>query len=417
MNVQKISRQLLSLELWFLLILAVFSFFWFQLLPVIVLVALVFWVIRLLAYGYLSVRTPADWGIALLCLAVLVSVYISAVLVKTIPQVWRLLSGIALFYAIANWGDNQKRIKIMYRGFISAGFGLALLAPFTVLWVFDKITFIPESIYENFTVLVSDSANPSVMAGSLVLLLPFPLALLLFCWKNVRAFERILSILAVILIFGMLILTRARGAWVAAGAVLLTLLILFDRRFWILVLLGCIATLALGFFIGNTQVLDALLYSNTVGGLEGRLEIWARAVTLAADFPFSGVGMGSFQEAAEAFYAYDQYAPAYIPHAHNLFLQVGVDLGIPGLVAWCSILMGMFYIAWRIASVGKRKQNAQMLSAGGALLASQVALVSNGLTDAVVWGMVRPAPLVWILWGFGAAIASYSLNKEENVQY
>jgi putative inorganic carbon (HCO3(-)) transporter len=37
------------------------------------------------------------------------------------------------------------------------------------------------------------------------------------------------------------------------------------------------------------------------------------------------------------------------------------------------------------------------------LLCSQVALVVHGLTDAVTWGMVRPAPLVWALWGLAMA--------------
>ncbi len=27
--------------------------------------------------------------------------------------------------------------------------------------------------------------------------------------------------------------------------------------------------------------------------------------------------------------------------------------------------------------------------------------------DAVTWGMVRPAPLIWIIWGIGVAGISY----------
>jgi putative inorganic carbon (HCO3(-)) transporter len=47
-----------------------------------------------------------------------------------------------------------------------------------------------------------------------------------------------------------------------------------------------------------------------------------------------------------------------------------------------------------------------MLAALGAgLLGSQIALIVHGLTDAVTWGMVRPAPVVWALWGTVIAAA------------
>jgi hypothetical protein len=35
---------------------------------------------------------------------------------------------------------------------------------------------------------------------------------------------------------------------------------------------------------------------------------------------------------------------------------------------------------------------------------SQVALGVHGLTDAVTWGMVRPEPFVWILWGISFGV-------------
>lgn len=412
MNIQESSRKILTFEIWFLLALSALSFFWLQLLPVIALAALLFWMLRLVANGYLTLRTPADWGIILLCLAMLVSVYTSPILDKTITQVWRVISGIALFYAIVNWGVTRSRIRLMFTGFIAAGLGLALIAPVSVSWVFDKVTFIPESLYKNFTLLVSDSANPSVMAGSLVLLLPFPLSMLVFRWRKISNYERILSAAAFTLMMVIIILTRARGTWVAAAAGLFTIMILFDRRFWIIFILGSIATLALVTFSGGDQIVEVLLYSNTTGGLEDRLEIWSRALALVHDFPYTGVGMGNFLEAAQGFYAYDQYASGYIPHAHNLFMQVAVDLGIPGLVAWLSVMLGMLYLSWRTFRNGKHKGGSLYMGAGAALLASQVVLITNGLTDSVVWGMVRPAPLVWIIWGFGAAFGSYSTYQK-----
>jgi short subunit fatty acids transporter len=44
-----------------------------------------------------------------------------------------------------------------------------------------------------------------------------------------------------------------------------------------------------------------------------------------------------------------------------------------------------------------------MAGLGAGLVLSQIALVLNGLTDAVTWGSVRSAPLVWFLWGLAVA--------------
>ena len=39
------------------------------------------------------------------------------------------------------------------------------------------------------------------------------------------------------------------------------------------------------------------------------------------------------------------------------------------------------------------------------MLCSQVVLVVHGLTDAVLWGIERPAMLIWLLWGMIASAA------------
>ena len=115
--------------------------------------------------------------------------------------------------------------------------------------------------------------------------------------------------------------------------------------------------------------------------------------------------MGSFMQVADLLYPFFLYSPGRMDHSHNLFLQVAVDLGLPGLVAWLSILGLSVAAAWKVYRWGISQKHSWLAGLGAWLLCSQVALVIHGLTDAVVWGMVRPAPFVWILWGiaFGAA--------------
>ncbi len=154
----------------------------------------------------------------------------------------------------------------------------------------------------------------------------------------------------------------------AAAVSIFLLLLMRDRRSWILILLAGLGMLVLVYQFGATRILEAAFYSRSLGDWDGRLEIWSCAVNLMRDFPFTGIGMGAFQELAERFYAYDIYAPEHIPHAHNLFLQVTLDLGIPGIVAWLSILLAMLFVSWQVYKTGRKTK--ELLFLGLALRCS-----------------------------------------------
>ena len=64
-----------------------------------------FWFVRWLATGRLSVRTPGDWPVALLALLVPVMLWATALPEITRPPVYRLLTGILLYYAVVNWAE------------------------------------------------------------------------------------------------------------------------------------------------------------------------------------------------------------------------------------------------------------------------------------------------------------------------
>jgi len=136
---------------------------------------------------------------------------------------------------------------------------------------------------------------------------------------------------------------------------------------------------------------------------EGRREVWSRAIYMVQDFSITGVGMGLYMNVTDLLYPFFLFATGTIEHAHNLFLQIAVDLGIIGLIAWLSALLTIIYTAWRVYRTGSVRGQPVVAALGAGLLASQVALVGHGLTDAVTWGMVRPAPLVWALWGMVVA--------------
>ena len=402
-------EKLTSTEIWVISILALVSMVWSQLLPAVVISAAFFWLVRKVVYGCFSVRTPCDLNIILLVVMLPVAVWVTVHPEITTIQVLRVLVGIAMYYAIANWCLSYSRLRILLIGVMVAGLALAFFAVISVEWSSYKLPFIPIDLYKRFTVIVQDTVHPNVMAGNLILLLPFGMAYLLFGWRDINWLERSLAFISTLFISAIIFLTQSRGAWFAFGVAVIILLMLRWRWGWLLLFSVVVGTIWSFTYFGSRELLTALTSSTTIGGIEDRVEIWLRAIFMIQDFSFTGIGMGSFTEVADALYPFSQYSSGIMPHAHNLFLQVGVDLGIPGLIAWLAILLTVIFVSRQVYYAGKTSQNGLITGIGAALLGSQIALVTHGLTDSVTWGMVRPAPLVWVIWG--VAIASFNLIK------
>ncbi len=371
------------------------------LMPGLVLLAL-FWPLRLLATGRLSLPTGIDWPVFCLLLMLPVSLWITPQPDITWVQSLRLLLGVGLAYAVVNWTTTQGRLSLVLIGLFLAGAILALVAPVAVQWPSSsKFPAIPAVLYDRFALLSSDTINPNVMGGTLAFLLPLPLALLLFAWTRLTWSERALYLLVILVMVPVLGLTQSRGAISALGLAVLLLIGLRMRP----------THLGLGLFVVGVAVAGVIGVNNWgvrwigSGGsnIQGRAEIWGRGLKLIRDYPWTGIGMGNFGYAADILYPVSALETGWTFHVHNVFLQVALDLGIPGLVAWTAILLVVSMASLGCYREGHRRQDPLMAGLGAGLLASQVVFVTHGLTDATLWGMTRPALLVWVVWGVALA--------------
>ena len=148
------------------------------------------------------------------------------------------------------------------------------------------------------------------------------LSLLLFTWKSLRSWQTILVLLATLIAGGMLVLTQSRGALLGLGAALLIIVLLRWRWGWVAIPLAGLGVALAVYQIGLGTILDFISSGVSVEGVEGRVEIWSRAIYMIQDFSFTGVGMGSYKEVADLLYPFFLAAPGKIDHAHNLLLQV-----------------------------------------------------------------------------------------------
>jgi putative inorganic carbon (HCO3(-)) transporter len=130
--------------------------------------------------------------------------------------------------------------------------------------------------------------------------------------------------------------------------------------------------------------------------VESRLEIWTRARYGLEDFPFTGIGLGTFRRLAPLLYPLFLVSPDRdIAHAHNHLLQTGLDLGLPGLITYLALWLLAGAMLWRS---WHRKQNvwqcALVIGLAGALVGHFV----YGLTDAVALG-ASPGFIFWLSLG------------------
>jgi putative inorganic carbon (HCO3(-)) transporter len=323
-----------------------------------------------------------------------------------------------LYYAIVNWAISGKRLRLAAIGIVLVGILLSMYALVSVEWAVTKWFNLADIIYRSITPWVVDTVNPNVMAGSLVLILPLAMGGMFANWGKSSLLFRIVSASGVAAISGILVLTLSRGALLALALALVIFITIRWQWGWVLMI---IAILGIGMAVykaGSYPLLEALLSGTSLDSLESRIQLWSRTLLLARDFPFTGVGMGMAGEVIHRLLPLSLAETNLLPHTHNLYFQVFLDLGLVGFIGWLATLILALSMAWKVYRVGIRTGRASWIAGIGAgLFCSQIALVFHGLSDAVTWGMVRPAPLVWAIWGLVMSMANSTLwNYQADIE-
>jgi putative inorganic carbon (HCO3(-)) transporter len=273
-----------------------------------------------------------------------------------------------------------------------------------VSWHEFKGGLVPDALYTLFPLLLSDAVHPNVMAALMLLFFPLALTVSISLWMRRDAYpwwQWLGAAVAAGVMLLILLLTRSRGGYLVATFGLLLVLWLTKQR-WLAGATAVLATLA-GLWLyrlssqPSSEVVSAITDTQTVAF---RQHVWRMALRMMADFPFTGSGMGSFNAVATRLYPFPQTSS---PGTHNLYLQVGVDLGIVGLVAFVALLGTVLLLGWRtwllLRQQGDVVETAVLL---GTLLGLTTMLI-HGLVDVTVWG-TRMAFAPWLFVGVILAI-------------
>jgi putative inorganic carbon (HCO3(-)) transporter len=401
-----------------------FPTFW-SMLTVAALVALVVvWLSRWIGSGWPATPTPVDLALLLFSLMLPLAVWASAVPHLTLPKLTGLILGIAAFRALVNAVDAPGKVGIAAAFYLALGFGLCALGLVGTSWSGKFLGMQPLLARLPSLIRGLPGAELGIHANELAgtLLLFLPVAVAVAGVPEVRDqrltwVARLAGLALAVFLTAMLVLTESRSAWAGALAGLGSMALLRWR--WARWLALAVALILLVFLLVlvPANLSQALVQAGaaapvaSLGGginLEGRIEIWSRALYGIQDFPFTGIGLGAFREVVHLLYPLFLTAPGSdIAHAHNVFLQVALDLGLPGLVAYLALVGLSLWICWRVAagSLGGRRATAdnryRWLAHG--ILGALVGFHVYGLADTVALG-AKPGMVFWMLIGMAAAI-------------
>jgi O-antigen ligase len=193
-------------------------------------------------------------------------------------------------------------------------------------------------------------ANSNNMAQLLVITIPFVGALYLRAREGSRSVQKSSGLLVVlagaltILLVGIAVNGSLAGIGLAVAASLATALMLAFRRrplpAWAasvgaLLLIGAAATVVM------TPLQTSLLAEEAQRGEESRAALFRDGLRVATDYMPLGSGVGTF---AEIYPRYENVASVtrwYLNHAHNDYIELAVETGVPG-----TILIGLFLLWW-----------------------------------------------------------------------
>lgn len=174
-----------------------------------------------------------------------------------------------------------------------------------------------------------------------------------------------------------IVLSTARGAWLALLGGALVLAVLGGRRWAVRLLPAALAVATLTFAVspGLRQQVEPLF---TLGGANaGRVAIYQANLDIVHEHPVLGFGFGRYRPHAKPYY--EPYPAAdRKSHAHNNFLHMAAEAGLLGLTAFALLYAMILRLGWE--AVQATRGTPAWATAAGAWLGIVMFLL-GGLTQ------------------------------------
>lgn len=383
--------------------------------PLLIMALFLFWPLRLKAGEPLLPDGMMRWSIGFLLLWLPVTIWVSPRDSLSWEVAGYLYWGMIFSVALYHWRPLQKEPKWLMLGMVFVGAVLALIGPEYLSVDPDKmLDLYQQAEFQQTTRTGVFTINPNILGA--VLAMTFVLGSALFLQRNwlKRRWLALFLVVPLLIVGNGLILSQSRSSWLAVLIAIILLLWLAGWKWPAMLISGVIAVglvLLLVIAAGTLFPVDNLMQS-AADSLIRRMAIWRFSLEMLSRAPIAGIGLGVYEEAFAAQFPSlplvgGRIAP---PHAHNLWLQVALDLGVPGLIAWVVLFVSLGYKLYQSCSEKQSPRYPLCMGVGAAI----VVMVIIGCFDNGLWG-TKLSFIPWSILVVGhLATDSYSARKYGN---
>lgn len=244
--------------------------------------------------------------------------------------------------------------------------------------------------------------NPNVLAEYLIMIIPLSISLL---WYSKKIHKKVIFLGTSGVLIMALVLTLSRGGWIGFAFSALIFILLVEKR-----LLLSIIPISLGgvLFLPQSILHRIISIGNLADSSNAyRLKMWEIALDIIKDNPLAGVGLGHLPF-KQTFEMYIRTMPTY--HAHNTYLEIAAELGIPGLIAFLFLLFVVFKYGI-LSLINGENRYIKIMAAG--VFAGLGGLLAHGAVENVIY-LTRIIVYFWILIGF--ILVLMKIKKQEEIQ-
>jgi O-antigen ligase len=336
-------------------------------------VGLFAWLAKIVLSGRVKWNhTPLDLPILAYVLTQAISVAFSpyrAQSFRALGEEWLLL----VFFLMVNNVQGEEKVKKLFGILVSVSTLVALYAiwqHYTGLDLYRGRTLEPRG-----SVFLSLGLFDHHLTFGGYYMLVFLLSWIFLLGGRRWGWARVIDFVSPIIIGLALVFSYARSAWLGAVSGVLTLGLLRGRKFAVLLLVGLVLLCLLVYVIEPTSWDRIKEISISKDKPEStRIRLWLTSINMIKDKPIWGIGLGNFNRLFDRYKVEGFYDTTC--HPHNDFLNVAVNSGILGLLAYLWIWVAFFRSTLRSVRRGEKRtfvraaQIAGMAAITGFLVAS-----------------------------------------------
>jgi O-antigen ligase len=392
---------------------------------------LIAWLLRMAVKGQITVpRAPlmAPW---LLWLGVMLLSWTQALsLGSALSETGKWLEMLAV-YLVVTAIIKRRHLPWLLAAILAAGAAQAMLGLVQFLWRIGPEGFL---IFDGgYLRAYGTFQQPNPYAGYLGLTLPLSFSLAVWgieslhprCREARLTWLWVSAAVATVLMLGAAYASQSRGAWLGIAAAMVAVAVASSRRAaaWFC---GLVATATLVGALGAAQLLPSTILQRFTDVLPvmqipniataevtdanfpliERLAHWQAALDMWRDAPWLGVGIGNYPVVYPA-YAVGRWRDP-LGHAHNIYLNIGAETGLVGLLAYVAFWLSVLWLAVRTIRLARGLWRAVAAGSLGVFVALSV---HNSVDNLFVQGMYLHVAIVM---GILAVLSTSSISECES---